>query len=93
MTRADGFVVLAGVLSLGFFSVTASAGPTTGTPPPVCRDSVYPLALPAGSLDHASAVLVAQANRLLGAITLADVLRPEAVHAVSALREMGIHTA
>jgi len=45
MARADGLVVLAGVLSLGFLSVTASAEPTTGTPPRMCRDSVYALAL------------------------------------------------
>jgi len=45
MARADGLVVLARVLSLGFLSVTASAEPTTGTPPRMCRDSVYALAL------------------------------------------------
>lgn len=39
-----------------------------------------------------SEVLVARNGRFLGAIQISDVLRPEAVEAVSRLREMGIRT-
>jgi heavy metal translocating P-type ATPase len=39
-----------------------------------------------------SEVLVARSGRLLGAIRIADVLRPEAAQAVQALRAMGIRT-
>ena len=42
--------------------------------------------------DHVSEVLVARAGRLLGALHLADVPRPEAVSAVAALRSMGLRT-
>jgi P-type E1-E2 ATPase len=37
-------------------------------------------------------VLVARSGRLLGAIHIADVLRPEAIAAVAALRSMGLRT-
>jgi P-type Cu+ transporter len=40
----------------------------------------------------ASEVLVARGGRLLGALQIADVLRPEAVEAVAALRRMGLRT-
>jgi len=42
--------------------------------------------------DQASEVLVARRGRLLGALQIADVLRPEAKQAVAALRQMGIRT-
>jgi heavy metal translocating P-type ATPase len=40
----------------------------------------------------ASEVLVARGSRLLGALEIADVLRPEAAEAVTALRRMGLRT-
>jgi Cd2+/Zn2+-exporting ATPase/Cu+-exporting ATPase len=43
--------------------------------------------------DGFSVVLVARDGQLLGAIDLTDVLRPEAVSAVQALRALGIRTA
>jgi len=42
--------------------------------------------------DQSSEVLVARGGRLLGVLLIADVLRPEAKHAVFALRQMGILT-
>ena len=42
--------------------------------------------------DHATEVLVARGGRLLGALDIADVLRPEAKRAVAALHQMGIRT-
>lgn len=42
--------------------------------------------------DHLSEVFVARNGRFLGVISIADVLRPEAVEAVHAIRQMGIHT-
>ncbi len=52
---------------------------------------VVPAALLA---DHpeASEVLVARAGRLLGAIVIADAVRPEAAHAIKAIHAMGIRT-
>ncbi len=43
-------------------------------------------------LDTASAVFVARAGRFLGAIVIADAIRPEAKRAVEALDRMGIKT-
>jgi Cd2+/Zn2+-exporting ATPase/Cu+-exporting ATPase len=42
--------------------------------------------------DELTEVVVARAGRLLGAIHVADVLRPEAVEAVTKLRAMGLRT-
>ena len=42
--------------------------------------------------DHSTEILVARGGRLLGALRIADVLRPEAAEAVTALRRMGIRT-
>jgi heavy metal translocating P-type ATPase len=42
--------------------------------------------------DGASGVYVARGGRLLGAIRIADVLRPEAKNAVAAMRHMGLTT-
>ena len=42
--------------------------------------------------DELTEVLVARGGRLLGAIHIADVLRPEAIAAVAALRSMGLRT-
>ena len=42
--------------------------------------------------DRATEVLVARAGTLLGAIRIADTLRPESQAAVAALRAMGIRT-
>ena len=52
---------------------------------------VVPAALLA---DHpeASEVLVARGGRLLGAIVIADTVRPEAAHAIRAIHAMGIRT-
>jgi Cd2+/Zn2+-exporting ATPase/Cu+-exporting ATPase len=44
------------------------------------------------SLAGASHVYVARRGRLLGSICIADVLRPEALHAVAAMRRMGMRT-
>lgn len=43
-------------------------------------------------LDTASAVFVARAGRFLGAIVIADAIRPEAKHAIEAFDRMGIKT-
>jgi Cd2+/Zn2+-exporting ATPase/Cu+-exporting ATPase len=48
-------------------------------------------ALPPGP-GPAAQVLVARGGRLLGALRIADVLRPEAVEAVAALRRLGLRT-
>jgi heavy metal translocating P-type ATPase len=53
------------------------------------------IAVPAGVLDRhpeASEVLVARGGKLLGAIAIADTVRPEAAHAVKAIHAMGIKT-
>jgi heavy metal translocating P-type ATPase len=50
-----------------------------------------PAALMAGH-PEASEVLVARAGRLLGAIVIADTVRPEAARAIEAIEEMGIRT-
>jgi len=42
--------------------------------------------------DSASEILVAQGGVHLGSLRIADVLRPEAVEAMRALREMSIRT-
>ena len=42
--------------------------------------------------DHSSDILVARKGVLLGTLQIADVLRPEAVEATKALRQMGIRT-
>jgi heavy metal translocating P-type ATPase len=42
--------------------------------------------------DGASDIYVARAGQFLGSIRIADVLRPEAKHAVAALRQMGLKT-
>jgi Cd2+/Zn2+-exporting ATPase/Cu+-exporting ATPase len=42
------------------------------------------------NLDHSSEILVAQGGRLLGAIEIADKLRPEATAAVGELKQMGL---
>jgi Cd2+/Zn2+-exporting ATPase/Cu+-exporting ATPase len=49
---------------------------------PGIRDETTPRA--------ASAILVARGGRLLGAITIADTVRPEAQRAIAALRRMGL---
>jgi len=41
---------------------------------------------------HSSDILVARKGRLLGTIQIADILRPEAIEATKALRQMGIRT-
>ncbi len=53
------------------------------------------ITVPAGVLDRhpeASEVLVARGGKLLGAIAIADTVRPEAAHAVKAIHAMGIRT-
>ena len=53
------------------------------------------IAVPADLLaghPEASEVLVARGGRLLGAIIIADTVRPEAAHAIKAIHEMGIRT-
>jgi heavy metal translocating P-type ATPase len=50
-----------------------------------------PAALLAG-YPEASEVLVARGGRLLGAIVIADTVRPEAAQAIKAIHEMGIRT-
>jgi Cd2+/Zn2+-exporting ATPase/Cu+-exporting ATPase len=53
------------------------------------------IAVPAGVLDRhpeASEVLVARGGKLLGAIAIADTVRPEAAPAVKAIHGMGIKT-
>jgi Cd2+/Zn2+-exporting ATPase/Cu+-exporting ATPase len=52
-----------------------------------CADSVT-----GESPGGASQVYVARGGRLLGSIRIADVLRPEAKHAVAAMRRMGLRT-
>jgi P-type Cu+ transporter len=42
--------------------------------------------------DGASEIYVARCSQLLGSIRIADVLRPEAKHAVAAMRQMGLKT-
>ncbi len=42
--------------------------------------------------DGASEVYVARAGQVLGSIRIADILRPEAKHAVAAMRQMGLKT-
>lgn len=46
----------------------------------------------AETAEHYTEVLVAKAGRFLGVIYIADVLRPEAVKAIEAIRRMGIRT-
>ena len=46
----------------------------------------------ANGADGASEVYVARGGQLLGSIRIADVLRPEAKHAVAAMRQMGLKT-
>ncbi|HVY55962.1 MAG TPA: cation-translocating P-type ATPase, partial [Thermodesulfobacteriota bacterium] len=46
----------------------------------------------AETAEHYTEVLVARAGRFLGVIFIADVLRPEAVKAIEAIRRMGIRT-
>lgn len=46
----------------------------------------------AASSNHSSEVLVARDNRLLGSLHIEDMLRPEAIEAVSAMRTMGLRT-
>ncbi|MGY3610146.1 MULTISPECIES: heavy metal translocating P-type ATPase [unclassified Bradyrhizobium] len=50
--------------------------------------------VPAAGLadESGSEVLVARNGRLLGAIVVADTIRPEAKRAIEALRDMGLHT-
>jgi Cd2+/Zn2+-exporting ATPase/Cu+-exporting ATPase len=43
-----------------------------------------------GISDHSSEILIARAGRLLGAIEIADKLRPEATDAVAELKRMGL---
>ncbi|HMF00978.1 MAG TPA: cation-translocating P-type ATPase [Terriglobia bacterium] len=43
-----------------------------------------------GNADHSSEILVAQGGRLLGAIEIADKLRPEASAAVAELKQLGL---
>jgi Cd2+/Zn2+-exporting ATPase/Cu+-exporting ATPase len=43
-----------------------------------------------GNGHHSSEILVAQGGRLLGAIEIADKLRPEAVAAISELKQLGL---
>jgi heavy metal translocating P-type ATPase len=43
-----------------------------------------------GNANHSSEILVAQGGRLLGAIEIADKLRPEATAAVGELKQMGL---
>jgi P-type E1-E2 ATPase len=44
-----------------------------------------------GSSNDSSEILIAKGGRLLGAIHIADTLRPEAANAVSQMKEMGLH--
>jgi Cu+-exporting ATPase len=46
----------------------------------------------AARIDASSEVFVAQSGRFLGAITIADTVRPEARHAIEALDRMGIRS-
>jgi heavy metal translocating P-type ATPase len=55
------------------------------------HDIAVPASLLAGHRE-ASDVLVARAGRLLGAIIIADTVRPQAAQAVRAIRSMGIRT-
>jgi P-type E1-E2 ATPase len=43
-------------------------------------------------VDVATTVLVARAGRFLGALEVADVVRPEAAMAIAAIRRMGMRT-
>src|SRR3989442_15945892 len=43
-----------------------------------------------GRSDHSSEILVARRGRLLGALQVADRLRPEAIEAVAQLHRMGL---
>jgi Cd2+/Zn2+-exporting ATPase/Cu+-exporting ATPase len=45
-----------------------------------------------GTANHSSEILVARTGRLLGALEVADKLRPEAIAAVAQLKQMGIRT-
>ena len=47
----------------------------------------------AEAADHSTEVMVARGGRLLGALDVADILRPEAKRAVAALRQLGLRTA
>jgi heavy metal translocating P-type ATPase len=42
--------------------------------------------------DHSADILIARKGQLLGTLQIADVLRPEAIEATKALRQMGIRT-
>jgi heavy metal translocating P-type ATPase len=46
----------------------------------------------APAADHSSEVLVARSGQLLGALYIADALRPESVQAMAELRSMGLRT-
>jgi heavy metal translocating P-type ATPase len=48
--------------------------------------------LPGDGADGASEIYVARGGQVLGSIRIADVLRPEAKHAVIAMRKMGLKT-
>lgn len=46
----------------------------------------------AATSDHSSEILVARGGKFLGALRVADVLRPQSVEAVAELRRMGLRT-
>ncbi len=46
----------------------------------------------ASGADASSEVLVARDGRLLGAIVIADIVRPEAKRAIETLKDMGIRS-
>ncbi len=50
------------------------------------------LPMPSNGVDGTSEVYVARAGQVLGSIRIADVLRPEAKNAVTAMRQMGLRT-
>jgi Cd2+/Zn2+-exporting ATPase/Cu+-exporting ATPase len=56
------------------------------------REQQFDLGAFSSDSDHSSEVLVARNTRLLGALRVEDALRPEAVQAVAAIRDMGLHT-
>jgi heavy metal translocating P-type ATPase len=58
----------------------------------IVADGAHVGGAPGADADPASEVLVARGGRLLGAVRIADALRPEAKAAIAALRAMGIRT-
>lgn len=65
---------------VGSLALLAKHGMTRGLP------------TPSNDTDGASEIYVARAGQVLGSIRVADILRPEAKHAIGALRQMGLKT-